>query len=92
MSESLHEILVSAGAVFEDESGTEVVTRFTDTEQAALATREGAGMGDLSHRPLFQVTGKDRASYLQKRFGRSQALVNFREQRLVRGFLERMEP
>ena len=34
----------------------------------------------------------DRRVYLRKRYGRSQALVNFREQQLVRAFLERAGP
>ena len=34
----------------------------------------------------------DRSTYHRKRYGRSQALVNFREQRLVRAFLLRIGP
>ena len=57
--------LEAAGAVFGKRAGREVAVSFGDVGDEVTTGRRAAGLIDLSHRSLLELTGPDRASFLQ---------------------------
>ncbi len=63
---ALYEIHKSLGATFAETHGWEMPAQFGDTVTEHLNVRKGSGIIDLSHRGKLRISGKDRATFLQK--------------------------
>lgn len=60
----LRDLEVAAGATFGEWFGWELPVRFADPLLEHRAIRAGAGLIDLSYRGILELTGKDRARFL----------------------------
>ncbi len=61
---SLHDVTARAGAVFAEESGWEVPTRYGDVAAEYEHVRTGAGLFDVSHRGKIELTGPEAVFFL----------------------------
>lgn len=61
----LHELHLSHGAVLGERDGRNLPVHFGRSADEYEAVRSAVGLFDLSHRALLQLTGPDRASFLQ---------------------------
>ncbi len=60
----LHDFHAHFGARFEDRNGSEIVANYGDTEAEYQATRDSAGIFDLSFRSRICLLGTDRQKFL----------------------------
>ena len=63
-TDELHDAIAAAGAVFADEAGGAVARHFGDPQDEYRALTGGVGLVDLSRRTRVEMTGGDRARFL----------------------------
>lgn len=63
-SSSLHNLLASQGAFFENEAGGRMPAHFGEPAAENHYARAGAALFDLAHRGKVEATGKDAAAFL----------------------------
>ena len=62
----LYEIHKPLGATFTEINGWEMPAHYGSPVEEHLNVRRSAGIIDLSHRGKLRISGKDRATFLQK--------------------------
>lgn len=64
MSPRLRDLQAAAGARFETRDGVEAAVSYGDDAAEYRAVREGVGLADMTHLGALEVTGRDRAAFL----------------------------
>ena len=66
MKTALHQSHISAGAKMVDFHGYELPIWYSSIQEEHMATRNSAGVFDVSHMGRFMITGKDASLALDK--------------------------